>query len=109
MEALRTQEEVAMPAVSVTLTLPLLVAGRDLATRAVERLGAIAGTEVVVDARALASGTTSFAAQLVQSILVDGGADQLLLIGGPADFVADVRAAAQTLGVTERVRVADSD
>ena len=97
-----------MPTVSVTLTLPLLVAGRDLAARAVERLGTIRGTEVVVDARALASGTTSFAAQLVQSIVVDGGADQLVLVGGPADIVADVRAAADTLSVADRVRAADT-
>ncbi len=97
-----------MPTVSVTLTLPLLVAGRDLAARAVQRLGVIARTEVIVDARPLASGTTSFAAQLVQSVIVEGEADRLLVVGGPADFVADIQAAARALSVADRVRFADS-
>jgi hypothetical protein len=88
-----------------TLTLPQLVAGRELAAAAVHRLGRVAGEDVVVDARSLVSGTPSFAAELVRSALVDGGAARLRLVGGPDDFRADVRAAADRLGVADRVEV----
>jgi hypothetical protein len=91
----------------VTLTLPQLVAGRRLAAAAVARLGTIAGTEVVVDATPLTSGTGSFAGQLVQSILVDGEAKRLSVLGGPADFVADLRQAATVLGVADRISFAE--
>jgi hypothetical protein len=87
----------------VTLTLPQLVAGRRLAAGAVARLGTITGVEVTVDATPLVSGTSSFAGQLVQSILVEGGAAHLTVLGGPTDFVADVRAAVDALGVPGRV------
>jgi hypothetical protein len=86
-----------------TLTLPQLVAGRKLAADAVDRLGSITGDDVVVDARPLVSGTASFAGQLVRSIVLDGGAARLTVIGGPADFLDDVRAAATQLGVADRM------
>ncbi len=90
-----------------TLTLPQLVAGRELAAAAVARLGALTDTDVVVDARALASGTSSFAAQLVRSIVVDGQAATLTVVGGPAEFVRDVRAAADSLTAAGRVMLTD--
>lgn len=93
----------------LTLTLPQLVAGRGLAAAAVARLGTIVDDVVVVDARALASGTGSFAAQLVQSIAVDAHAAHLTVLGGPDDFVADLRSAAQALQVTDRVTFTSSD
>jgi hypothetical protein len=92
-----------------TLTLPQLVAGRELAAAAVQKLGPITGAPVVVDARRLVSGTASFAGQLVRSTLVDGGAERLTLVGGPEDFVGDVRAAAGDLEVTDRVAFATDD
>ncbi|MDT4915223.1 MAG: hypothetical protein QOC66_4351 [Pseudonocardiales bacterium] len=94
-----------------TLTLPQLVAGRDLASAAVRRLGPITDDEVVVDARPLVSGTASFAGQLVRSTVLDGGAARLTLIGGPPDFVDDARSAAVQLGVPDRVAflAADAD
>jgi hypothetical protein len=90
---------VAMP----TLTLPQLVAGRKLAADAVDRLGSISGDDVVVDARPLVSGTASFAGQLVRSVVLDGGAARLTVIGGPSDFLDDARAAAAQLGVADRM------
>jgi hypothetical protein len=92
-----------------TLTLPQLVAGRDLAEAAVRRLGSLAGAEVVVDARPLVSGTASFAAQLVRSTVLDGGAARLTLIGGPPDFVEDARTAAVQLQAADRVRFVAAD
>lgn len=92
-----------------TLTLPQLVAGRGLAAAAVQRLGPIEAAHVLLDARPLVSGTPSFAGQVVRSVLLDGHADSLTVIGGPADFVADVRSAAEQLDVTARVRFARDD
>ena len=92
-----------------TLTLPQLVAGRDLATAAVQKLGDLAAAHLVVDARPLTSGSTSFASQLVRSALVDGGAAKLTMIGGPPDFLNDIRVAAGQLEVTDRVAFAATD
>jgi hypothetical protein len=89
-----------------TLTLPQLVAGRDLAAAAVRRLGPIESADVVVDARPLVSGTASFAGELVRSTIVDGHASRVTVIAGPPDFLDDVRMAAQQLGVTDRVAFA---
>ncbi len=92
-----------------TLTLSRLVAGRDLAAAAVARLGPIESAPVVVDARPLVSGTASFAGQLVRSILVDGHAARLTLVGGPADFAADVKSAGGDLGVEAKLAFAIDD
>jgi hypothetical protein len=92
-----------------TLTLPQLVAGRDLAAAAVRKLGPIDAGHVVVDARPLVSGSTSFASQLVRSALVDGRAADITVIGGPKDFVDDIRIAAQQLDVGPRVTFAATD
>jgi hypothetical protein len=89
-----------------TLTLPQLVAGRELAAAAVERLGPIDGADVTIDARPLVSGTASFAAELVRSTIVTGHAARLVVAGGPPDFVADLRAAARQLAVAGRVVLA---
>ena len=92
-----------------TLTLPQLVAGRDLATAGVRHLGPIEGAEVVVDARPLVSGTASFAAELVRSALVEGHAAQLTVLGGPADFAADAQSAARDLGMAARLVIVAAD
>jgi hypothetical protein len=92
-----------------TLTLPQLVAGRELAAEAVRKLGPIDGAQVVVDARPLVSGSTSFAGQLVRSTLVDGHAAALTVIGGPPEFLDDIHVAAQQLAVSEHVTLAGDD
>jgi len=85
-----------------TLQLPRLVAGRDYADDLVHTLGLEPDAEVVVDGTALLSGTPSFAAELVQQVLVEGKARSLTLIGAPADFVDYSSTAARDLGVAER-------
>lgn len=87
---------------SAVLTLPRLVAGRDLAAAMVDQVGPLAGTRLIVDARNLVTGTGSFAAGLVRRALVDHHALGLVLVGAPADFVDYASDAAAALGVGER-------
>lgn len=90
---------------SPTLTLPALVAGRDLADLFVDRLDVHAGAEVTVDARQLVSGTSSFAAQLVERLLVAEQAGRLAILGGPDSFLRSAEDAAERLGVGDRLTV----
>ena len=92
-----------------TLTLSQLVAGRELAAEAVGKLGPVVGADVVVDARPLVSGSPSFAGQLVRSALLDGRAGRLTILGGPAEFLADVKIAAEQLQVTDHLEFAATD
>jgi hypothetical protein len=72
--------------VEADLSLPLLVAGRDFADDLADRLGDVTDRSVVVDATRLMSGTSSFAAQLVRRVLVDGAARELIVVGAPEEF-----------------------
>jgi hypothetical protein len=85
-----------------TLQLPRLVAGRDFADDMVASLGAVLDENVIVDGSRLLSGTPSFAAELIQQLLVDGKARSLLLVGAPTDFAGYAIAAARELAVTDR-------
>lgn len=87
------------------VALPQMVAGRDLADEVVDSLGALAGEVVFVDATGLVVGAPSFAAQLVERVLVAGGAARLTINGAPHDFVDYVRSAAERLDVANRVAV----
>jgi len=88
-----------------TLQLPRLVAGRDYADDLVDSLGLEPGAEVVVDAGELLSGTPSFAAELVQRVLVAGRAGLMMLLDAPADFAGYIERAAGDLGVSGRLVV----
>ena len=55
--------------------------------------------------RDLASGSTSFADELVKQVLTERDAAELTLVGAPERFVTLVRAAAQRRGVADRVHV----
>jgi hypothetical protein len=88
-----------------TLQLPRLVAGRDYADDLVNTLGLEPGSEVLVDGSALLSGTPSFAAELVQRILVEGQARSLHLVGAPGDFAGYTETAARDLGGRDRFQV----
>ena len=91
-----------------TIVLPHLVAGRDLADAMIDGLAAsLHDRVVVVDARATSSGSSSFASQLVQRVLVDEGARSLVLVGAPARFVRAVQESAERQDVTPRVELAD--
>lgn len=85
-----------------TLQLPRLVAGRDYADDLVHSLGLEPDAEVLVDGSGLLSGTPSFAAELVQQILVEGKARSLRLVGAPGDFAGYAEAAAKDLDVEDR-------
>ena len=91
----------------LTLTLPALVAGRDLADALVDKLEDVKSAPVLVDARGLESGTSSFAAQLVRRILLDKGAQRLILVGAPPSFAAYVRDAAVKLHVSNKLDTRD--
>jgi uncharacterized Fe-S center protein len=81
------------------LYLPLFVAGRDFADDVVDRLGEVTDRTIVVDATQLSSGTSSFAAELVRRILVDGKATELIIVGAPEQFVDYARDEARASGV----------
>ena len=85
------------------LYLPMFVAGRDFADHVADQLGDRPGQSVVVDATELRSGTSSFAAQLVQRILVDGKAGALSVVGAPDEFARYLHDAARRDGVADRL------
>jgi len=88
----------------LVLVLPHLVAGRDLADLMLDRLADSFQYEtVVVDARRTASGSPSFASQLVQRTLADGGADCLILVGAPSRFAQHVTESASRRSVAGRL------
>ena len=87
------------------LYLPMFVAGRDFADDVVDRLGTLVGRSIVVDATGLASGTSSFAAQLVSRVLVDGKASELIVVGAPDQFNEYAREAAEADGVSDAFHV----
>ncbi len=90
-----------------TLQLPRLVAGRDYADDLVSSLALEPDAEVLVDGSALLSGTPSFAAELVQRILVEGKARSLRLVGAPGDFIDYAEAAARDLAVGDRFQASE--
>ncbi len=53
-------------------------------------------------------GTSSLAAQPVRSVLVDGRAKQVIVLGGPVAFRRDAESAAARLGVIEQLASADA-
>ena len=85
------------------LYLPLFVSGRDFADHIVNQLGDYAGESIVVDGTKLRSGTSSFAAQFVQRILVDGKAARLTVVGAPQEFVGYLKDAAERAGVADQL------
>ncbi|MDQ2838174.1 MAG: hypothetical protein M3Y42_05150 [Actinomycetota bacterium] len=89
------------------LQLPRLVAGRDFADDMAGSFGAVADQDVIVDGSRLLSGTPSFAAELVQQLLVEGKARSLLLVGAPADYAGYSSQAARELGVLDRFELAE--
>lgn len=93
----------------LVLRLPNLVAGRDLADSMLDRLERPFEHEtVVVDARQTSSGSPSFASQLVQRTLVDGGADALVIVGAPVRFAKHVTESARASSVAGRLDLTDA-
>ena len=63
------------------------------------------GERVVLDSRALLSGTPSFADEMVKAVLVDRAADELVVLGANSDFASDLTVSARDHGVLERVHL----
>ncbi|SHG12996.1 hypothetical protein SAMN05443575_1452 [Jatrophihabitans endophyticus] len=93
---------------TTSLQLPSLVAGRDLADEYADQLGDVAEETVTVDARSLTSGTSSFAAQLVRRILLEGHAHRLVVVGAPARFVHHLREASAADQVSAGLETVDT-
>ncbi len=91
-----------------SLVLPHLVAGRDLADSMIDRLGDLEGSVVVVDARGTATGSASFASQLVLRVLRDGRADCMVVVGAPARLAEQVTQSAKVLDVATRMDLSSS-
>lgn len=96
-------EEASAVTTDADLYLPMFVAGRDFADDVVdglvERVGPLDARTVVVDATDLRTGTSSFAAGLVQRVLVDAHAAQLVVVGAPEPFVGYLTDSASAAGV----------
>jgi len=84
---------------------PTYVAGRDFADRMADRLGDVTERDLVIDATALLSGTSSFAAQLIERLLVEGKADELVVVGAPEDFGRYLEDAAGHAGVAHKLQL----
>ncbi len=65
----------------------------------------LSGQTVVVLCRELASGSPSFADELVKELVEDRSAAELVLVGAPARFQHHVQAAAVRRDVAGRVRL----
>lgn len=90
------------------VTLPRLAGTREAVTDLFEAQAIsprLSGDMLVVLGRELASGSTSFADELVKVAIVDRGADELVLVGAPGRFIEHVQGAAQRRHVADRVKV----
>jgi len=92
----------------LTLVLPELVAGRDLADALLDKFPDLTAQVVVVDCRHLTSGSPSFASQLVHRILSEGEARSLVLVRAPVRFAGYVTESASALGVAARLELSRS-
>lgn len=90
----------------LSLVLPHLVAGRDLADAMIDKLGLVDGRMVVVDARRTATGSPSFASQLVHRLLDEGHAEQVVVVGAPGRLAEQITSSAKSLGVAARIDLA---
>lgn len=94
-----------------TLELPRLAGTREAVSDLLADAGvsvSLAGQDVVVFARALASGSPSFADELVRAVLEVRGADHLILVGSPSLFATRVREAARRRGVYDKFQEAQA-
>ena len=64
----------------------------------------LTGTQVVLYCRDMLSGSTSFADQLVRTLVVDRDAKSVALVGAPERFARHMNESAHRRGVSDRVR-----
>lgn len=63
----------------------------------------LSGSHVVLYCRDLLSGSTSFADELVRTLIVARGARSVALVGAPARFAGHMHDSAKRRGVSDRV------
>ena len=87
------------------ITMPQLSGGRERAASLLAPIRArLRGASVRIDCRDLVAGTSSFADELVSIVLVQGGADLLVIEHAGNDFATFIRDASIDHGVSECVR-----
>lgn len=91
----------------ITLNLPELVAGRDMADEIVDKLGPLDRERVVVEAGNLVNGSASFAGQLVKRVLVGATGAELIVVGAPTRFNQYLSRAAELAGTVDRLELPD--
>ena len=93
-----------MTSVLPPIAVPQLSGGRERARALVEDVaGRLADAAVVVDFRRMVAGTPSFADELVTSVLVAGGAQELRAEHVSTEFGEYLLRAAEDHGVAERL------
>lgn len=73
---------------TASIELPRYAAGADFAASLIAGLdtAAVRGQDVRLDATQLTSSSSSFARGCVEGLLVDAGAERLVVVGGPEHF-----------------------
>ena len=93
-----------MTSVLPPIAVPQLSGGRERARALVEDVsGRLAGATLVVDFRRMVAGTPSFADELVATVLVAGGAQELRAEHVSVEFGEYLIRAAKDHGVSERL------
>lgn len=96
-----------MTSVLPPIEVPQLTGGRERARFLVSQLGGrLAGATVVVDFRRTVAGTPSFADELIDLVLSQGGAAQLRIERVSDELGAYLLEAAKDHGVAERLQIA---
>lgn len=89
-----------------TLIAPKLVSSRDQAQELTAGLtDDLSDAVVMVDCSALQASTPSFVDELVKAVLVERGAERLIIKGAPERTVELARRAAQNRGVAARLEI----
>jgi hypothetical protein len=89
---------------NIKIKLPRIVGTRPgVAPFLVDVEETLEGEHVVLDCRALLSGTPSFADEMVKQILVERGAAELVVLSATSDFASDVIASARDSGIVDRI------
>ena len=95
-----------MTSVLPPIEVPQLTGGRERARFLVSQLGGrLAGATVVVDFRRTVAGTPSFADELIDLVLSQGGAAQLQIERVSDELGAYLLEAAKDHGVAERLQI----
>jgi hypothetical protein len=94
----------SMIGIMTEIALPRLVGSRLAAQSLVAALGAdVHGGTVVINCRNLRSATPSFVDELVTSVLLEGEAAEMIVMGADETFLGYVTESAKAHGVVDRI------